>query len=242
MRHIFFLITLLAVLCSCNHTTNHIPTAAYKDTIVKDHLQYIETVGEYDTTDLNYKVLKAYVKNDTAYFRKLQSDIEENKRFRKQWEVLDSCIHQPKVQELNADKAYRFIYNSAFCPYRINITISKSGDSSNLHFILYQFKWDTASCRIISEYNKPLTDKNWEDFTEAIQKADFWGLKKENGLHGLDGDDIKVWGFEKGDTAYNRQIKFNYVERWLTTKSSLADPFHLLLKLSGNKKGCIWVQ
>lgn len=242
MRHFFLVITLLAVLCSCNQTSNHIPTTSYKDTVVKEHLQYIETLGEFDMTDLNYKVLNAYVKNDTAYFRKLHGDIEEDKRFRQQWDVLDSCIHQPKVQDMNADKAYRFIYNSAFCPYRINVTISKKGDSTNLNFILYQFKWDTASCRIISEYSKPLTEKNWEEFIEAMQKADFWGLKKENGVHGLDGDDIKVWGFEKGDTAFNRPAKFNYVERWLIAKSSLDDPFHLLLKLSGNKKGCIWVQ
>ena len=242
MRFFFILITFLTAICSCDQTSNHISTASYKDSVLKAHIQYLEISDEFDTTEVNYKVLKAYLKNDTAYFRELREDIEEDKKLRKQWSMFDSCIHLPKIHELDVDKAYRFIYSAAFCPYKISITISKNYDTFNLHFILYQFKWDTASCRIITEYNRPISNKNWNEFADAMQVADFWGLKKQNGFHGLDGDDLKVWGFENGDTALGRPSRFSYVERWLVAKSSLADPFQLLLKFSGNKRGCLWAQ
>ncbi len=242
MRFFFILISFWTVFCSCEQTINQISTDSYNDSVAKEYILYLEGLGEFDTTEVNYKVLKAYFKKDASYFRKLRENIEEDKKSRKQWDIVDSCVHLPKVHELNADKAYRFIYSAAFCPYKISITISKKDDTSILHFILYQFKWDTASCRIINEYNRPISNKNWNDFEDAMQMADFWGLKKENGFHGLDGDDLKVWGFEKSDMDFGRLPRFNYVERWLIAKSSLADPFQLLLKFSGNKQGCVWIQ
>jgi hypothetical protein len=242
MRRYFHFVFIVLIVSACTGTTRSDPGNAYMDTAVNEHLLYQKLLDEFDSTDINYGVLNAYMKKDTTYFKKLRVAIEESKRFKKEWAIQDSCIHQVAIDELKVDKAYRFIYGAAFCPYKINITVSRKGGNSILHFILYQFKWDTASCRIISDYEKQLTEKQWNEFADAIQNADFWGLKWDNGLHGVDGDNIKVWGFENGDTAFERPTKAHYVERWSVHRSTLSDPFNLLLKFTGNKQGCFWVE
>ncbi|OQP50881.1 hypothetical protein A4H97_03385 [Niastella yeongjuensis] len=233
-------ILLIVLAFSCNTKPNITDNYSLKDTILEKHFKAIESSDDFDSTDLNYKVLKAYVNNDTLFFKNLESDIVDNERYNKQWQSMDSCIHQSKIQSMDVDEAYRFIYSAAFCPYKINVTVSKKADSSNLHFILYQYKWDTADCNIISEYDKKLTTKNWEDITESLSTSDFWGLKKDNGVHGVDGSSLTVTGYKNRDSVYNRPAKFHYVYRW--SQNVLRDPFHLILKLSGNQKGCLWVK
>ena len=80
------------------------------------------------------------------------------------------------------------------------------------------------------------------DITGSLRMADFWGLKKDNDYHGLDGDEMTVIGFIRGNTLYKSSNKFHYVNRWLVARSTLSLPFNLILKLSGNKKGCIWIE
>lgn len=74
----------------------------------------------------------------------------------------------------------------------------------------------------------------------ALVQADFWGLKKDNGVHGLDGNSLTVTGYKK--SGYSPGDQFNYVYRWLWQDYSISAPFNLVLKLSGNKKGCVWVE
>jgi len=233
MRKIVFL---ALIFISCKQETTH-TAISYKDSVVKEYLQYQQSVNELDTNDLTYKVLNAYTKNDTAYFRELHRQIEGEKESQKQWAMLDSCIRQPELKDLNADVAYRFTYKASFCLYRINITVTKKANSINLHLIIYQYAWNNLKCQIESEYDKPLTVKNWEDFTEAMEHSDFWGLKKDNGHHGFDGSTLIVSGFEQRDIRMHQPPRFHYVSRW--GLSTLAEPFDFLLKLSAPKKGCI---
>jgi hypothetical protein len=95
------------------------------------------------------------------------------------------------------------------------------------------------TCHIINQYDRKLTLKNWADITDAISKADFWGLKKENGVYGFDGDNIYVTGYIKGDGSFSGPAKFNYIHRWVTFATGIGEPFKLILKLSGNKQGCL---
>jgi hypothetical protein len=229
----WFLIISEAILFSCSGHSKNKPVSSLRDSIVEEYLKVIDSSGQYDTTELIYKVLKAYSSNDTIFFKKLHSDITYYRN--SEWHLADSCIHQPKLQETDADEAYRFIYTAAFCPYKMNITVSKRADSSNLHFILYQLAQDTATCRIINEFDKGLTKKNWDEITTAIRKLDFWALKEGSGENALlDPDDIVVIGYQKANVAFHKSSKFNYVHRLGLTWTNLGDVFILVLHLSGS--------
>jgi len=234
------LFILIAVLVSCNYQSNKTPYYSLKDSVLVKQLNSIESSNEFDTTDINYKTLKAYAANDTAFLKKMYFDIEESEKLNKQIQLIDSCIHQTKLQSLAVDEAYRFIYSAAFCPYNLNVTITKKGDSANLHLILYQYNGNTVNFRIITEFDKIITIRNWEDLVSSLNEADFWGLKKENGVTGFDGDDITVIGYKKRPYWRNNQI--NYVHRWSVTNTALREPYNLILKLSGIKKGCYWAE
>jgi hypothetical protein len=230
----------LMTVASCKNTSTQALPYSIKDTVLNEHLLALDSALYFDTTEINYKVLKAYQKNDTAFFKKLRLDIIKEKQFATERQLMDSCIHLQKLQDLKVDEAYRFIFTAAFCPYKLNVTVSKKADTANIHFIVYQYKWDTAVCRIISEYDKKLNSKDWETFSEAIDKSDFWGLKQQNGIHGLDGSTLITMGFIKAKNTFDTRPQYNYVYRWENT--TLRDPFNLILKLSGNKQGCFWIE
>jgi hypothetical protein len=150
--------------------------------------------------------------------------------------IRDSCVKQTRLQALGVDEAYRFNYHKSFCPYATDVTISNKRDSINLHFILYQQDWE-ATCKIINEFDKKLTIQNWNDVMESLTRADFWGLKRDNGYHGLDGDGLTVTGYKKG--MDNNRDDFHLVYRWDVHRTALIDPFILVLKFSGDKQGCL---
>jgi hypothetical protein len=81
--------------------------------------------------------------------------------------------------------------------------------------------------------------KDWNEFTQAMSSADFWGLKGSNGAAAaLDGDDLTVSGYNKRDTYNRTSPKFNLVRRELIHRTTLGKPFDLGLKLSGTRQGC----
>jgi hypothetical protein len=240
MRILTFCLILVQVfLISCqgnNSTTKY----SLKDSILKEHLFALDSLPYYDTTDINYKVLKAYQNNDTTFLKKLHSDIERGRGFAQQWRSMDSCVQQTKLESLNCDEAYRFIYSGPFCPMKQITTISKSGDSINLNFELYQLKWDAMECKKIDAFNKKITTKNWEEITRLMDRDDFLGLKRENNIHGLDGSTLIVIGYAKEGFNHIKAMKYNYVSRW--SSSILRDAFELVTKLSANKQGCLTIK
>ena len=154
-------------------------------------------------------------------------------------EIASSCIHLKNLKELNCDRAYRFIYHSAFCYDPIVATITKKQDSINLHFLVYHLKHDTTPCRVITEFNRRLTSDNWDNFYNNLENADIWGLKRENGRRGVDGSTLTFMAYE--NEAYVRNNpRHCYIHRWVY--SSLNETFDYVLKISGNKTGCYWVQ
>ncbi|MGC4104051.1 hypothetical protein [Ferruginibacter sp.] len=230
----------LVIITSCTQKCNDQLKYSIRDTVLKQHLAELDSLPYYDTTDINYKVLKAYQNNDTTFFKNLIVQIKKQKEYSHYGSLMDDCIHQPELNDLGADEAYRFIFLSAFCIEPINVTVTKKGDSANLHFLLYQGQYDTIPCKIESEYDKKLTSAQWEEFSNKLFQADIWGLKRDNGMHGVDGSSITFIGYVKGNPSFNRPDKFCYVSRW--EFSTLHDALTLLLKISGNKKGCYWVQ
>jgi hypothetical protein len=238
--YLFIILALLTLIVSCDRTNESLKKYSLRDTVAKEHLQLLDSLEYTDTTDINYKVLKAYLLNDTAFFSKLKVDIAQKSKIKLDYKNNDSCIHQKPLQDLNADEAYRFIYTAAFCDKKINVTMTRNGDSANIHFILFQDVWLNKECKVISEYDKKISPKNWQDFSELIDKADFWGLKSTNGRQGLDGSTLITTGFTKGYRTYEMKPKHNYVYRW--GYSTLSDPFHFILKLSGNTQGCLVIK
>ncbi len=225
---------------SCNNTADNAIEYSLRDSVTKKHLELVDASTYSDTTDINYKVLKAYLANDTFFFKKLYADIEKERKYQQQYKINDSCIHQAALPAINADEAYRFVYTAAFCQYKLNVTISKTGNTSNIHFIIWQDVWLNKICKVINEYDKKITEKDWEDFSQLMKKADFWGLKSTNGVQGLDGSTLITTGFTKGYRTYEGKPKYNYVYRW--GYSTLSDPFNFVLKLSGNTQGCLVVK
>lgn len=232
---------LFIVLISC-HEKNRLSNYSLRDSVVQDYLRRADSTQEFDTTEVNYKLLKAYLRSDTNFFLQFKKQEAFNGQAQHTWDKIDSFLRRPKLRMLEADEAYRFSYRMAFCPYTLDVTISKKDSLVNLHFILYEYKWDATNGRVINEYDKKLTKSDWGEFTQSLSHADFWGLKGSNGISGLDGDDIIVWGYIKGDTSFQRPPRFNVVSRWVVHTTTLGDPFDLALILSDNSQGCYTVR
>lgn len=215
------------------------PTIPQAPIALRDSLlTRINALAEVDTTENYYRLLKAYTSNDTTYLRNYISDIERYNNAIPPLHFIDSCARQPNLQDLNAKEAYRFIYRTAICPYEINITITKVADSPTLHFAISEQKNDSIIC--VNEYDKPLDEKDWKGITQSLTKNDFWGRRKYNGAHGIDGSELTVIGYKKGDSTH--WSLYNHVYRWMIgDEETLMKSFHLALKLSGNRQGCIGV-
>lgn len=224
---------------ACDSTNNNVVYVSQKDTLLKQYFAELDSFPYYDTTQLNYQMLRAYYHNDTNVMRNINLALKQEKEYDRFWSEMDTCIHQEKLQDLDVDEAYRFIYLPAFCSMSINVTITKKGDSSKLNFLLYQITFDTMQCRILSKFDKSLTRHQWEEFRSKMQWGDIWGLKRENGSHGVDGTNLTFIAYQNGQ-RWDRADKINYGRRWVY--SSLDDALTFILKISGNKKGCYWVQ
>lgn len=226
-------------LASCNAKSNDTDKVSLKDSLLAAYLHEIDSLPYYDASETNYQVLRAHYYNDTNFLKTVNKRIREEREYRNEWDMKDSCIHQKKLEDLDVDEAYRFIYFPAFCDKTINVTVTKSGDSAILNFLLYQSIFNQVECNIISNFEKRLTQLQWEAFRSKLWAGDIWGLKRENGLHGVDGNSLIFIGFQSGK-PWNGPDKIVYGERW--EYSSLKDALTYILKISGNKKGCYWVQ
>ena len=240
-QSLFLSIIFLLIISSCKNKSVRVNNYSIKDSILKEYLSFSDSTEYFDTAEASYKLLKAYQSDDTGFLKKLDGEIKYQEEKKQEWRTTeyDSCIHQLNIASLKADEAYRFIYTAPFCPYKINVTVSKKEGDINLHFIIYRSAYD-STCLILNEYDKKLTEKNWDDIIHSLEGVDFWGLKRENRYnYYLDGDALTLIGYIKGDTTYERPTKINYVHR--SGAISLRQPLDLVLELSGNKQGCYYV-
>jgi len=217
---------------------------SFKDSVIKRHFETVDSISSYDTNTYDYKLLKAYYLNDTNYLQGYNNLLQSISKTRNVWYYNDSCIHQPELIDLNIEEAYRFIYWKAFCPYSLNITIGKLEREINLHFIIYKpyNDYDSLPCSIVDEFNKKLTVREWENFEEAMNRADYWALKERNDRNGVDGSGLEIYGCIKGYLKKNAiQTKTYHIYRWGAERYTIGEAFMLLLKYSRNKKGCLVV-
>lgn len=238
VRNLIISAMVLLLFSSCERSAKQVATFN-RDTDLQNYLLVLDSLPYYDTTDLNYKALKAYQKNDSNFFIEFAEEKKRKQEFLKQWANSDTCVKLKPLDSLGVDQAYRFKFISAFCSMPIIATVTKKGEEVNLHFIVYQSQYDTVRCEMINEINKKLTLDNWEDFSMKLMQADIWGLKRDNGISGLDGSTMTFTAFENIPNT-SRPPRQCFVERW--SYSTLKEPFDYIVKLSGNTKGCFWIQ
>jgi len=181
---------LIATFSSCNQNSPS-NNFSLKDSILKEHLSISSSNDYYDTTNIDFKILKAYYSNDTNYLKKIREEINEKKKRKGYRALRDRCIQEQPLKEIDSDESYRFSYSFAFCDTNYSITISKKASTIQLHFIMYKTKWDimdtdTTKYQVFKRFDRSLNDKDWVEFKDKLGDADFWALKEENGVQGFD--------------------------------------------------------
>lgn len=239
-RIILILLAFTTFNYSCKTDTSHGTRNATKDSLLKKYISIVDTLPYHDTSTIEYKLLKAYSLNDTNTLEKLV-EFFENINTTVDWQInIDSCVKQQAFKDISSEEKYRFNYSSAFCPYTTSSTIIKYKDSTILNTIVYQYAWDTVPCKIIDQSRVTIDSISWAKFKKLLEVADFWGLKPDNGKHGVDGSTLKVYGFKKGTNYDWNPDKSSFISRWSPAYNSILNSFILLLEYSKTKKGCIW--
>jgi hypothetical protein len=233
MKYYYYLFLFLFALSyhSCTDSNNQKLTFN-KDAALKQYLLTLESLPYFDTTDKNYKVMKAYQNNDSSFFMDLENNQKREIIHLKSQEFVDSSLQLKKLESFGAEHAYRFSTTSSFEKKKMVVTVTKKGDAINLHLLVYHAKYDSMHCNLIidTKIDKKLSSENWNDFYNKLMYADIWGLKRENGIGGNDGGTLTFIAYEN-DTLLQRFVRQCYIYRW--GYSSLGEPFHYLITLSG---------
>lgn len=214
MRYSFLFIS-IAVLVACKNKEGDF---ALRDSITTKYIAMLDTSGQYDTSELNTKILKAYISNDTAFFRQLDKQITQNYNDRPAWDLWNKDIPLPKLQDLHVEQAYRFTYSLLGGSAYRTVTITKEGDSIKLHYLRFFYEFGSVIPKVDTQYTKELSGKEWDELVKKLHYADFWHLKKEGSRRGTDGSDLTVMGYIRGNPADGNPDKYNFVHRfWMST-------------------------
>src|SRR5690242_2302371 len=94
---IIIIITFLSF--SCNSKLNHQPVNDLRDSILKKYIRTVDTSENYDTTNTDYLILKAYHNNDTNTLKKCMHNFlsanEEYQYFKKYY----SCLNLVSIKD-----------------------------------------------------------------------------------------------------------------------------------------------
>jgi hypothetical protein len=224
---------------SCNRNSKPNTSNATKDSVLSGFFKMVDTLPYYDTNNIDFKFLKAYKNNDTLGLTSIINYIQV--RNVKPWmnSYLKPCAKNQEFDTLKADEAYRFVYESSFCPYFTVVTIIQTGDKIKATAIVYENAslMDSIPCTIAQQNEVMLDSISWEKFQDNILATDFWGLKEDNDYHGVDGSSLDVLGYQKSYRGLGERR--SYVTRWSRSMDRLLEPFMMLLRLCKITKGCI---
>jgi len=240
----------LTLIC-CNHSGTSKSSLGFKDSILREYFASIDSLEFYDTTNNDFRTLKAYFNNDTSFFEEMAKDIKVTKEQSRFDDAIDSCVQLKKISELNVDEVYRFSHSESFCFYSQRVTISRTGDSILLHYLEFSaspdgkvieyrdkqgFKRIGPGCKIEKEFSKLLKVKDWETLMNFVKTADYWLLKGRQ-YHGCcDGSFWTIDAFTKRPMYYTGQ-QIHSVYRW-TPNNSFAELGRMFMKLAGEKGMC----
>ncbi|MFM2048180.1 MAG: hypothetical protein RI955_728, partial [Bacteroidota bacterium] len=120
---IFFAILLLCIFSAC-HTKVEKPKVSERDSLVYLYNGILRSSAYSDTSEINYQVLKSYVKNDTNSLKKLLREVRYSHSYiPTKWLKEDSILHNGVPSNSAHDETYKYFYVDSWCPYRINITV-----------------------------------------------------------------------------------------------------------------------
>src|SRR5688500_154240 len=236
---IFFLFILLTI--GCDQSEPSINKTETRDSVLQEYMSMVDSNEYYDTTAYDFKVLRSYINNDTVFLRKMSDDLKLWK-LEESFYDLDSCVYLKKLTELNVDEVYRFRHSQSFCFFGQIITITRSSDEIQLHYVEYsngegQIFWNSSGdtippyCEIIKDFSKKLSTNYWEEIETLLKKADYWGLKSHNYQSGFDGSSWKVEGYSREPRFMTGQ-QIHRVYRW-SPQNSFKELGMLFMKLSG---------
>jgi len=223
-HHLPFSLLFLIAFTSCNIKSNDDSKTALRDSVTRNYLMINDLTGQTDTSNIDYKILKAYSTNDTAFFHQLQNNLDKKSKERPNWDLWNSDVPLTKLQDLNVDEAYRFIFSVVASPSYDVVTITKRQDSIKLYYV--HFNRDDINYtppKITMRDSARLSLEQWNELTSNLAYGDFWGLKKENGWRAKDGSDLSVIGYRKGYLPNGIADKYTYVHRFAS--STLNDAF-----------------
>ena len=231
-----FSVTFFLFLFACSTKKNSNHTSTNKDTVVRQFLEYSSKSKFYDTTNYNYKILKANFYNDTAFLKKVLTDIERSKKDHTNG-FPDSIRRHPDISVMEIDEAYQLNYSETFCDLTSYLTISKKGDTIMLNSVIYQEIKEPSFLKIFKETEKKLTLKEWKEFANLISYADFWSLTSYKESIGFDGNYLTVEAIERN--RFDHKIaKQHIVDRRFVSNTALYSAYTLLTKFADIKKGC----
>lgn len=232
----------VVILCSCGQNSNRTNSISGRDTLLSSFFKMVDTLPYYDTTNPNFKLLRAYSENDTSSMEKIVNYIHRRSTTPWMHDYLKPCAINIEFDTITADEAYKFSYESSFCEYYTIASITQRGNRVKAIATVYKNASgsDSIPCTIAQEYETDIDSASWVKFQEAIFAADFWGLKEDNEYHGVDGSSLDVQGYQK-NFKWNQSIqsKRSYVSRWSRSMDNLLQPFLMLLRFCKISKGCI---
>jgi hypothetical protein len=240
---IYLLVAIFTYSCSQKPLSNN--PSGKKDSLLNSFFKMVDTLPYYDTNNIDYRLLKAYKENDTLSLSIIINYLG-NKNV-KPWmnSYLKPCAKNQEFDTLKADEAYRFFYESSFCPYFTVATIIQSNNIVKANVVVYKNAeaMDSIPCTI-AQHNEITVDSiSWSKFKDVMFNTDFWGSKEDNGIHGVDGSTLEVMGYKNSVREMKGVIlrgpKRSYISRWSRSMDRYLDPFMLLLKFCKINTGCI---
>jgi hypothetical protein len=252
MCKLFFPLPFLIFIC-CRQSSIVKEHVSLKDSVLKKHFAMIDSLDFYDTANQDYRMLRAYINNDTVFFANMKREMDMQSQYLYP-AGLDSCVFPKKISELQVDEAYRFIHSQSFCDFGQAITISRIENSIKLHYTEYilpdcdgqtkeiTFKNGThyyvkSNCVQIKEFTKSLKEEDWYKLESAINNADYWGLKQHNARIMVDGSSWQVDAYTK-QPRYPGNQQIHSVSRQSPSLKAFRELGMLFMKLSGEKTMC----
>lgn len=201
---------------------------------MSNYFQILDSLPFEDTLSLNFQLLKAYHRNDTAFLREVYRNKVNRLLHVQQAPKRHRCDTAALVNIMDFDEGYRFSYSASFCDKVAIAMVQRAPQGMVVESVLYQF--DEDGCRIVKHNSKRLDDKAWHLFKGKLKFADFWGLREMNDNVGLDGSSLNIFGFKKSGMPHDTEYK--EVRRWSPENTAIGQVFKHILDLSDVEADC----
>jgi len=204
---------------------------------INTYFEYVKSQYCYDTTSLEYTILKNLYLNDSTKLELIKNNLSD--------EIKDNYTNsnlikfQNLIKETKADTIFLFLIDESMLDrgFKDYISINKYQDSIQLNYVTYLPKSNSSSEIIIDNYIKNVNMNDWNEFKRKIFESDFWALKEDNGYYGCDGSTITIYAKVKfGNKHIGYEEKTHKIVRWNPYKYTIYNSYDLLLKLLGDRK------